>query len=190
MKTIIWNHLDEERGAFYVAIFTDGKNAVCPWRDLPSRNYQQACNKQPLQKINKRNGKHGVNQKQKSKSAEAENGKSVSCEPRNQESGFVHRKTTVWISVFAPVLDHWDNLSLQAMILCFLTGGGAAFGAYWYRCDSYYIVLYGAMGVLFGLILVLVDNGANVGLKRQQLADCLVDYVENSPHFYKNEHAI
>ena len=43
-------------------------------------------------------------------------------------------------------LDHWDNLSLQAMILCFLTGGAAAFGAYWYRCDSYYIVLYGAMG--------------------------------------------
>ncbi len=83
-------------------------------------------------------------------------------------------------------LDHWDNLSLQAMILCFLTGGAAAFGAYWYRCDSYYIVLYGAMGVLFGLLLVLVDNGANVGLKRQQLADCLVDYVENSPHFYKN----
>ena len=104
MKTIIWNHLDEERGAFYVAIFTDGKNAVCPWRDLPSRNYQQACNKQPLQKINKRNGKHGVNQKQKFKSAEAENGKSVSCEPRDQESGFVHRKTTVWISVSAPVL--------------------------------------------------------------------------------------
>ena len=60
-------------------------------------------------------------------------------------------------------LDHWDNLSLQAMILCFLTGGAAAFGAYWYRCDSYYIVLYGAMGVLFGLLLVLVDNGANVG---------------------------
>lgn len=82
-------------------------------------------------------------------------------------------------------LDSWDNLSVQAMILCFLVGGFAAFGAYWYRCDSYYIVLYGAMGILSGLLLVLVDNSANISLKRQQLTDDLVDYVENSPHFYK-----
>ncbi len=83
-------------------------------------------------------------------------------------------------------LDGWDNLSMQAMILCFLTGGAAAFASYWYRCDSYYIALYGAMGILTGLFMVFVDNGANVASKRQQLADCLVDYVENSPHFYKN----
>lgn len=82
-------------------------------------------------------------------------------------------------------LDVWDNVSMQAMILCFLVGGIAAFGAYWYRCDSYYIVLYGTMGILSGLFLVLVDNGANISLKRQQLADALVDYVENSPHFYR-----
>ena len=36
------------------------------------------------------------------------------------------------------------------------------------------------------LFMVLVDNGVNIGVKRQQLMDCLVDYVENSPHFYKN----
>lgn len=83
-------------------------------------------------------------------------------------------------------LDNWDNLSVQAMILCFLVGGAAAFASYWYRCDSYYIVLYGTMGILSGLFLVFVDNGANIAAKRQQLADCLVDYVENSPHFYKN----
>ncbi len=82
-------------------------------------------------------------------------------------------------------LDNWVNLSVQAMILCFLTGGLAAFASYWYRCDSYYIVLYGAMGVLSGLFLVFVDNGANISGKRQQLSDCLVDYVENSPHFYR-----
>lgn len=82
-------------------------------------------------------------------------------------------------------LDVWDNFSVQAMILCFLLGGIAAFGAYWYRCDSYYIVLYGTMGILAGLLLVLVDNGANISLKRQQLEDGLIDYVENSPHFYK-----
>lgn len=83
-------------------------------------------------------------------------------------------------------LEDWDNLSVQAMILCFLIGGAAAFGSYWYRCDSYYIVLYGTMGILSGLFLVLMDNGANIAAKRQQLADCLVDYVENSPHFYKS----
>ena len=80
-------------------------------------------------------------------------------------------------------LDVWENGSVQAMILCFLLGGLAAFGAYWYRCDSYYIVLYGTMGILSGLFLLLVDNGANISLKRQQLMDALVDYVENTPHF-------
>ena len=83
-------------------------------------------------------------------------------------------------------LDDWDNFSVQTMILCFLIGGVAAFGSYWYRCDSYYIVLYGTMGILSGLFMVLVDNGVSIGVKRQQLMDCLVDYVENSPHFYKN----
>lgn len=83
-------------------------------------------------------------------------------------------------------LDVWDNISVQSMIACFLLGGIAAFGAYWYRCDSYYIVLYGTMGILSGLFLVLVDNGVNISLKRQQLTDTLVDYVENSPHFYKS----
>lgn len=83
-------------------------------------------------------------------------------------------------------LDGWDNLSVQAMIICFLIGGLAAFGAYWYRCDSYYIVLYGTMGILSGLFMVLVDNSVNVSLKRQQLTDCLVDYVDNTPHFFRN----
>ena len=83
-------------------------------------------------------------------------------------------------------LDRWDNLSVQATILCFMAGGAAAFSAYWYRCDNYYIVLYGAAGVFGGLFLAFVDNGISAGTKRKQLADHLVDYVENSQHFYKN----
>lgn len=83
-------------------------------------------------------------------------------------------------------LDRWDNLSVQATILCFMAGGAAAFSAYWYRCDNYYIVLYGAAGVFGGLFLAFVDSGISAGTKRKQLADHLVDYVENSPHFYKN----
>ena len=83
-------------------------------------------------------------------------------------------------------LDGWDNLSVQMMILCFLIGGIAAFGAYWYRCDSYYIVLYGTMGILAGLFMVLVDTSVNISVKRQQLMDCLVDYVDNTPHFFRS----
>ena len=83
-------------------------------------------------------------------------------------------------------LDVWDNMAVQTMILCFLIGGIAAFGAYWYRCDSYYIVLYGTMGILTGLFMVLVDNSVNVSLKRQQLMDCLTDYVDNTPHFFRS----
>ena len=60
-------------------------------------------------------------------------------------------------------LDGWDNLSVQAMILCFMAGG-----------------------VFGGLFLAFVDNGIGAGTKRKQLADHLVDYVENSPHFYKS----
>lgn len=83
-------------------------------------------------------------------------------------------------------LNSWDHLAVQAMILSFMIGGIAAFGAYWYRCDSNYIVLYGTMGILSGLFMVFVDNITNVSGKRQHLADCLIDYVENSPHFYRN----
>lgn len=83
-------------------------------------------------------------------------------------------------------LDGWDKLSVQAMILCFMVGGVTAFGAYWYRCDNSYIVLYGAAGVFSGLFLAFVDNWIGTGMKRKQLADHLVDYVENSPHFYKS----
>ena len=56
-------------------------------------------------------------------------------------------------------LDGWDKLSVQAMILCFMVGGVTAFGAYWYRCDNSYIVLYGAAGVFSGLFLAFVDIG-------------------------------
>lgn len=83
-------------------------------------------------------------------------------------------------------LDGWNHLSMQAMMLCFMGGGAAAFAAYWYRYDSYDIVMYGAAGIFGGLLLVFVDQGVDAASKRKQLADHLVDYVENSPHFYRN----
>lgn len=72
-----------------------------------------------------------------------------------------------------------DNLSGQLTLLCFLAGGAAAFMAYWYRSDNYYIVLYGAVGILCGMLTMFVDYGVNLEAKRQQLLICLQDYMEN-----------
>lgn len=72
-----------------------------------------------------------------------------------------------------------DSLSGQLTLLCFLAGGGSAFLSYWYRSDNYYIVLYGALGILAGMFTMLVDYGVNLETKRQQLLTCLQDYLEN-----------
>ena len=72
-----------------------------------------------------------------------------------------------------------DNLSGQLTLLCFLAGGAAAFLSYWYRSDNYYIVLYGTVGILTGMLTMLVDYGVNLEARRQQLLTCLQDYMEN-----------
>ena len=77
-------------------------------------------------------------------------------------------------------LNGWTSFSSQMTLLCFLAGGVAAFGSYWFRCDNYYIVLYGSAGILMGLFTMLVDYGVNLGEKRQQLLASLQDYMENS----------
>ena len=68
----------------------------------------------------------------------------------------------------------------QMTILCFLLGGAASFGAYWYRCDSYYIVLYSSVGILMGLSTMVADYWANLTERKQQLLNALQDYMENS----------
>ncbi len=77
-------------------------------------------------------------------------------------------------------LNGWGNLSSQLTILCFLAGGIGSFAAYWYRCDNYYVVLYGSMGILAGLLTMFVDCGVNLPERRSQLIGCLQDYMENS----------
>lgn len=74
----------------------------------------------------------------------------------------------------------WSEFSNQMTALCFLLGGAAAFGAYWYRCDSYYIILYSSMGLLAGIFNIMVDYGAGLENKRRRLSTCLQDYLENS----------
>ncbi|GLC78084.1 hypothetical protein [Lacrimispora brassicae] len=77
-------------------------------------------------------------------------------------------------------LHGWNMFSNQMTLWCFLTGGAAAFAAYWYRTDSYYIVLYGSAGIMAGLFTILVDHGAGIPEKRQQLFASLDNYLENT----------
>ncbi|HCD42837.1 MAG TPA: hypothetical protein DEQ64_03685 [Lachnoclostridium sp.] len=77
-------------------------------------------------------------------------------------------------------LHGWNMFSNQMTLWCFLAGGAAAFAAYWYRTDSYYIVLYGSAGIMAGLFTILVDHGAGIVEKRQQLFAALDNYLENT----------
>lgn len=74
-------------------------------------------------------------------------------------------------------LTGWANFSMQLTWLCLLVGGTGAFLAYWYRMDTYYIVLYGGGAVLMAMLTMLFDGGAAVG--REQLTASLQDYLEN-----------
>ncbi len=77
-------------------------------------------------------------------------------------------------------LNGWTNLAGQMTLLCFLLGGVGSFMAYWYRCDTYYIVLYATIGILTGLLTMFLDVGINLPEKRSQLICALQDYLENS----------
>lgn len=75
-------------------------------------------------------------------------------------------------------LNGWGNLSAQLTWLCLLLGGMGAFFSYWYRLDTYYIVMYGGGAVLMAMFTMLFDNGTVSG-RREQLMASLQDYMEN-----------
>lgn len=75
-------------------------------------------------------------------------------------------------------LNGWGNLSAQLTWLCLLLGGAGAFFSYWYRLDTYYIVMYGGGAVLMAMFTMLFDNGTVSG-RREQLMASLQDYMEN-----------
>lgn len=75
-------------------------------------------------------------------------------------------------------LSGWSSLCMQWTWLCLLAGGLGAFLSYWYRLDTFYIVLYGGGSVLLAMITMLFDNGAAGGW-REQLQAALQDYLEN-----------
>ena len=77
-------------------------------------------------------------------------------------------------------LGGWNNLCTQMTLLSVMAGGAGAFLSYWYRLDSYYIVLYASMGVLFALLTMMFDVGAGTSNERwMQLVATLQDYVDN-----------
>ena len=75
-------------------------------------------------------------------------------------------------------LSGWSNLCMQWTWLCLLAGGLGAFLSYWYRLDTFYIVLYGGGSVLLAMITMLFDNGVTGGW-REQMQAALQDYLEN-----------
>lgn len=89
-------------------------------------------------------------------------------------------KQLLGIKFLGASLQGWGNFSNQMTLLCFLLGGVGAFGAYWFRSDSYYIVMYGSVGILAGLFSIVIDSGMNLSDKRMQLMISLQDYLENS----------
>lgn len=76
-------------------------------------------------------------------------------------------------------LNGWNNYSNQMTMLCFLLGALEAFAAYWYNCESYYIVLYAATGAFAGLICMTADSGLNPSERKKQLLVSLQDYMDN-----------
>lgn len=77
-------------------------------------------------------------------------------------------------------LDSWNNLSVQMTILGIMAGGAASFASYWYRLDSYYVVLYASAGAFLGLALAFLDSSFSIGQKQQRLANALLEYTDNS----------
>lgn len=92
------------------------------------------------------------------------------------------------LNVFGISLAGWTNLATQWTWLCLLLGGIGAFFSYWYRLDTYYIVMYGGGAVLMAMLTMLFDNGMNGGW-REQLVVSLQDYLENvmCPRLARNQ---
>lgn len=74
-------------------------------------------------------------------------------------------------------LSGWSSLCMQWTWLCLLAGGLGAFLSYWYRLDTFYIVLYGGGSVLMAMITMLFDNGTAEVERAAQAS--LQDYLEN-----------
>ena len=64
---------------------------------------------------------------------------------------------------------NWTSLGIRLTWLCLLFGGACAFFSYWYRLDTYYVVMYGGGAVLMAMLTMLFDGGIAGDLKEQLL---------------------
>lgn len=72
----------------------------------------------------------------------------------------------------------WSNMGTRLTWLCLLLGGVSAFFSYWYRLDTYYVVMYGGGAVLMAMLTMLFDGGIAGDLKEQLLIS-LQDQIDN-----------
>ena len=79
---------------------------------------------------------------------------------------------------FGVSLTGWNSMGARWTWLCLLFGGCAAFFSYWYRLDTYYIVMYGGGCVLMAMLTMLFDGGLGGDLK-DQLIISLQDQIDN-----------
>lgn len=75
-------------------------------------------------------------------------------------------------------LTTWNVMGARWTWVCLLVGGCAAFFSYWYRLDTYYVVMYGGGSVLMAMLTMLFDGGVAGDLKEQLLVS-LQDQIDN-----------
>lgn len=75
-------------------------------------------------------------------------------------------------------LTTWNAMGARWTWVCLLVGGCAAFFSYWYRLDTYYVVMYGGGSVLMAMLTMLFDGGVAGDLKEQLLVS-LQDQIDN-----------
>ena len=159
---------------------TNRKSLICAGSDRGHWSDQQVDHAQPLQTINPRDGQHGNDKKQEFEGFETEAGECLPAESEHRQYGSLSGTQMYGFRFMKISLNSWNNLSAQMTILGIMAGGAASFAAYWYRLDSYYIVLYASAGAFLGLALAFLDSSFSIGLKQQRLANALLEYTDNS----------
>lgn len=77
------------------------------------------------------------------------------------------------------LLSTWENLSGQVLLLSFLIIPISAIFGVVFEIDREQILYTGAVGVLAGAALILVDKMTNLTIKKQMIRLNLLDYLEN-----------
>jgi len=79
----------------------------------------------------------------------------------------------------AILLSTWECISGQVLYLCLLLVPVSALFGVVYDCGQDIMLLTGAVGILSSAILILVDKGINLSIKKRMVKMNLLDYLEN-----------